>query len=130
MKTPCNHPGCPSLVNRGGYCPTHAKDKTQSREEYEARRRKDPALAAAMAFRSSRRWQKTQRTKISLNPLCEDPFGDHDRRGTTETAKQVHHIVGLAECAGDERAYTLDNLMSVCWKCHARIEREVRKQKP
>jgi 5-methylcytosine-specific restriction endonuclease McrA len=82
-----------------------------------------------MAFRSSRRWQKTQRTKIGLNPLCEDPFGDHERRGTTETAKQVHHIVGLAECAGDERAYTLDNLMSVCWKCHARIEREVRKQK-
>jgi predicted HNH restriction endonuclease len=66
--------------------------------------------------------------KIGMNPLCEDPYGDHDRRGATETAKQVHHIIGLAECAKDERAYTMSNLMSVCWKCHARLEREVRRK--
>ena len=54
-------------------------------------------------------------------PLCEDPFKDHERRDDTETAKQVHHVKGLA--THPELAYDLDNLMSVCTRCHAKLER-------
>jgi 5-methylcytosine-specific restriction endonuclease McrA len=88
----------------------------------------DPSLADSKLFRSSRKWQRTQRMKLSLDLLCEDPFKTHRSRGTTETAKQVHHIIGLAECANDERAYSMDNLMSVCWKCHSRLEQIERKK--
>lgn len=29
--------------------------------------------------------EKTQRMKVSMSPICEDPNGQHARRGTTET---------------------------------------------
>lgn len=129
MKSPCKHPGCASLLDALGYCDNHATNAPTPGKDYDkGRRMSNPALRAAADFRSSYKWKKVQRMKMSRNPLCEDPYRQHDRRGTTETAKQVHHIVGLAVCAGDERAYSLDNLMSVCYKCHARLERDERRR--
>jgi 5-methylcytosine-specific restriction endonuclease McrA len=90
-------------------------------------RRNSIELMAAANFRSSKKWQRVRQVKLSMNPICEDPFDEHRRRGLTETARQVHHIVGLIKCAGDSRAYNLTNLMSVCHRCHARIESEVRR---
>jgi predicted HNH restriction endonuclease len=43
------------------------------------------------------------------------------------TASQVHHIEGLA--ARPDLAYTWSNLMSVCTRCHALLEREMRGEK-
>jgi len=127
VKSPCKHPGCASLLDALGYCEAHATNAPNTRRDYDrGRRMNTPALRAAADFRSSYRWKKVQRLKQSMNPLCEDPYGQHERRGVTETGRQVHHIIGLAQCAGDERAYSLDNLMSVCWKCHARLERDER----
>lgn len=131
MKTPCKYPGCGSLLDRSGYCNKHAGNAPNHRKRYDkGRRANTPALAAAANFRSSYLWKKTQNLKIRSNPFCEDPYKQHERRGTTETAKQVHHIVGLAECAKDERAYKLSNLMSVCFGCHARLEREAKANAP
>jgi 5-methylcytosine-specific restriction endonuclease McrA len=132
MRAPCKHPGCPTLVNGNAYCDQHVRpinhDVKAYRKRYDATTRRDSIdLSAAASFRSSKKWQRVRRVKLSMNPICEDPFGDHDKRGLTETAKQVHHIVGLNECAGDSRAYDLTNLMSVCFRCHARIETAVRK---
>lgn len=132
MRAPCKHPGCPTLVNGNTFCAQHARPIDQDvkayRKRYDDTTRKDTAeLAAAAAFRSSKKWQRVRRVKLSIDPICQDPFGDHARRGITETARQVHHIVGLNECAGDTRAYDLANLMSVCFRCHARIEATVRK---
>jgi 5-methylcytosine-specific restriction protein A len=127
MKSPCKHPGCATLVNGNAYCDKHKRPENEMvkiyRQRYDATRKYDPASL----FRSSRKWQNVRRVKLSMNPICEDPCGDHARRGVTSTAKQVHHIVGLMECANDSRAYDLSNLMSVCWKCHAKIEAEVRR---
>ena len=130
MRSPCKHPGCPSLVNGNAYCEKHKRpenEKQQAKTRYDATtRRNNPALLAASEFRSTKKWQIVRRVKISINPLCEDPFKDHERRGATETAKQVHHIIPLVVCAGDSRAYDMSNLMSVCWKCHAKIEAKER----
>ena len=125
MRKPCNYPACRALIENGAYCAEHA-DKAQKRHRiYDERvRASDPALAIAAAIRSSPRWKRLQRIKLLTNPLCEDPFGQHARRQVTETATQVHHIKGLATNPG--LAYDMDNLMSVCTRCHARIEREVR----
>jgi 5-methylcytosine-specific restriction endonuclease McrA len=135
MKAPCKHPGCPALVNGNAYCEKHAQPPgeamQQARRRYDATTRKnDPQLAAAAEFRSSRKWQRVRRMKLSMNPLCEDPLGHHARRGITETAKEAHHIVPLAECAHDPRAYDLANLMSVCWSCHNKIEAAARRTAP
>ena len=129
MKTPCRYAGCSNLLDKGGYCEKHASSRPDPRKDYDrGSRRNNPELAASADFRSSYRWGKVRRMKLSINPLCEDPYGQHARRQVTETAKQVHHIIGLALCAKDERAYTMDNLMSVCTKCHAQLERDERKK--
>jgi 5-methylcytosine-specific restriction endonuclease McrA len=124
MAYPCKYPACPALLARSGYCERHQKDKPNTRAEYDARRKRDPILARSAAIRSTGRWKKVQRLKLGMNPLCEDPFREHARRNMTEIAKQVHHIEGLA--VAPEKAFDLENLMSVCTRCHARLERDER----
>lgn len=58
--------------------------------------------------------------KLGRNPLCQDPFGDHARHRATVPASQVHHVEGVA--TAPDKAFDLDNLQSVCTRCHARIE--------
>lgn len=124
MKAPCKHPGCNVLLNHNGYCDDH-KPSYDQRKEYDHKVRfRVGHLAASAQFRSSHKWNKARKIKLAMNPICEDPYKEHERRQLTETAKQVHHIVGLKECAGDERAYSLSNLMAVCTRCHARLERD------
>jgi 5-methylcytosine-specific restriction endonuclease McrA len=119
MKAPCKYPGCQTLLPHNGYCEAHKASKPK---------RKKFVLSESDQFRSSYKWQRVRKIKLGMNPLCEDPYKDHERRQVTETAKQIHHIIGLAECANDERAYSLENLMSVCWRCHARLERDEQKR--
>jgi 5-methylcytosine-specific restriction protein A len=122
MKSPCKYPGCRELVDRIGWCANHQSSATDRHKDYDRGRRQiDPALSLAANIRSGWKWKKVRRQKLTGWPLCQDPFKDHERRNATETAKQVHHIVGLA--THPELAYTLDNLMSVCTRCHARLER-------
>jgi 5-methylcytosine-specific restriction protein A len=130
MKCPCNYPGCATLIARPGYCEKHKRDTVKEcRERYDKTTRANtPELAAAAAFRNTERWRKVRRIKLSLQPMCEDPFRDHARMGFPESAKQVHHIVPLVICHSDERAYDLANLMSVCWKCHNKIERQTKRK--
>ena len=118
MKTPCKYPGCQSLLQRAGYCETHAHHAPK----------KFKRLTESDEFRSSYKWRQVRKIKLGTNPICEDPYNEHERRGVTETAKQIHHIIGLVECANDERAYSMGNLMSVCWRCHARLERDEQKR--
>ena len=125
MKHPCRYPGCSELLPRPGYCESHERSKPNTKAEYDQRRKRDPVLARAAAIRSSPRWKKVSRLKLSKNPLCEDPFAVHSHRNMTESAKQVHHIEGLVEAP--EKAFDLDNLMSVCTRCHARLEAAVRR---
>lgn len=128
MKTPCRFPGCRSLLDKGGYCHAHAHHAKQSTRIYDrTTRRNDPALAEAKRIRSSARWIKVQRLFITEHPLCQDPFGDHRRRGTTETGRQVHHVKPLA--THPHLAYDFDNLMSVCTACHSKLEAEARRTK-
>jgi len=120
MKSPCRHPGCPSLVKGTGYCEEHKADEQQFRRDYERKRKSDPALARAARLRSSTRWQRVRLQKLARDPLCEDPFGDHQREGETQPGQQVHHVEGVA--TRPDLAFTLSNLQTVCTRCHARLE--------
>lgn len=126
MKTPCRFPGCRALLDKGGYCQAHAHHAKQSSRNYDKKRRSDPVLSLAAKIRDSARWKRVRLIKITNNPLCEDPFGDHAKANTTATATQVHHIKPAA--TNDNEAYELENLMSVCTRCHSKIESRVRRQ--
>ncbi len=125
MKIPCKHPGCRALLDKSGYCQAHASSAPRRNALYDKHvRAKDSALSGASAIRNSTRWRKVRLLKLSQDPLCEDPHGDHARRNDTATGSQVHHIQGLA--THPELAFVWSNLMSVCTKCHAKLEAQAR----
>ena len=124
MKTPCKYPGCNQVLASSGYCEKHKDKAPDHRKNYEIKRSRDPVLSLAARIRSTARWKRVSRHKLALNPLCEDPHGDHG--SNTRTAEQVHHVEGLA--TRPDLAFHLDNLMSVCVRCHAKIEAQVRKE--
>jgi 5-methylcytosine-specific restriction enzyme A len=119
VRVPCRHPGCHNLLDRAGYCEQHKTSQPDRRKDYDANTRaKNPALRDAARIRSSARWKKVSRLKLSINPICEDPLGHHG--SNTQTATQVHHIEAVAK--RPELAFDLANLMAVCTYCHPRIE--------
>jgi len=58
-------------------------------------------------------WRKAREWKLRRNPICEECLS----RGEVVAASEVHHIVPLDEGG----ANTLENLMSLCRRCHARV---------
>jgi 5-methylcytosine-specific restriction endonuclease McrA len=127
MNRPCSSPGCPRIVAYPArYCAAHEhREQIPARDYDRHRRATTPALANAAALRSSAAWRRLRRIKLAANPLCEDPLGDHARRASTATAQQVHHVLPLA--THPEHGLDLSNLMSVCTRCHAKLEREAKR---
>lgn len=60
-----------------------------------------------------RQWRNVRLIKLQADPLCEDCIDD-DR--STE-ATEVHHIVKIKD--DPELRLDLDNLMSLCSRCHS-----------
>lgn len=127
MKSPCRYPGCRSLLDHSGYCPAHAKSARTAATDYDKRRRADPRLGVAAGIRDSSRWKRVRLLKLSMHPLCEDPFSIHARRDMTVAACQVHHIKGVADFP--ELAFDLENLQSLCTGCHSRAEQAEKRAK-
>lgn len=124
--TPCRYPACPTLLPKSGYCDRHKASQKSAKSNYDKMvRAKDPALALAYKIRKSAKWLKIRKYTLASNPICADPFGDHERRGTTGNATQVHHIKGLR--THPELWNVLDNLQCLCTRCHSKIEQEVRR---
>lgn len=65
-------------------------------------------------IRSTARWQKTRRMKLRRNPLCEPC----QRKGLITEAQQVHHLTPIKEAP--DLALSMENLESICTRCHAR----------
>jgi len=128
LKRPCHHPGCPNLVTidrTTRYCADHAhKERQRPQDRRDTAGADDPA-AIAFRIRSTPQWRKVRKVKLSMQPLCEDPHGDHRRFGVTVSAEQVHHI----QPAGDrpDLAFVMSNLMSVCVRCHAKLSGQERR---
>jgi 5-methylcytosine-specific restriction protein A len=119
---PCNSPSCHRLVWSGMYCAEHVAKQQQSNRDRDRRRMAKKDTAQAARIRSSAAWQRVRRLQLARNPLCCDPFNNHQRTGNTVTGTQVHHIVGLS--VRPDLALHMDNLVSVCTKCHSQLERK------
>jgi 5-methylcytosine-specific restriction protein A len=70
-----------------------------------------------------KRWKNLRLYKLSLNPCCEICL----KENKYIPAVEVHHIVKFSLFEGNERiekAYNINNLMSVCEDCHQKIHKE------
>ena len=92
---------------------------TNAQKEYDERRRN----GVANQVRQSQRWRKLRKLYAARHPLCADPFGWHKQDGVTVPMEHVHHIIPIKH--NPKLAYTESNLMAVCAKCHAKLEREI-----
>ena len=107
---PCRSPGCPNLIPGGAdraYCEVH---------EQERQRRYDRERGSAAARGYGATWRKLRKMVLARRPLCEDPFGIHEKHDEVVAAEEVDHIVPLSN-GGDN---SLDNLQALCKECHSR----------
>lgn len=105
---PCNHPGCPELVRDGRYCTNHERKQQQ---------KYDNSRGSSNSRGYDGRWRKVRDIKLKRSPLCERCRN----QGRTVPATMVHHIVAIKKGGA---AYNLENLMSVCVRCHDEIHME------
>lgn len=78
----------------------------------------------ATKFYHSALWITTRAAGLANNPICQ--------RCRREWADVVHHRIELADCTPEQRI-DHENLMPVCWACHAAIHalnRRDRRYKP
>lgn len=110
-KRPCSHRGCPALVDTGagsrGYCPTHAAQHQQQRNQ-----RIDANRGTAAQRGYDARWRRIRGMQLSSSPLCVHCQAN----GHTTPANEVDHITPLAN--GGTHAFS--NLQSLCKSCHSK----------
>jgi len=107
-KRPCAALGCAALVDRGQYCPLHARTKKRA---YDNRGRSSAALGYGAA------WQRLRRSVLAEEPLCRNCGG----RGRVVAATDIDHIIPKSQGGTDD----VDNLQPLCHACHtAKTNRE------
>lgn len=108
---PCNT--CRVLTtNKSGYCDKHEPAYLELKAKRDAMyniRRGSPSKRGYDAS-----WVKCRNLYLELHPLCENC----EKQGRITPAKEVHHIIALAD--GGARL-DFDNLMAVCRPCHKKL---------
>lgn len=68
---------------------------------------------------NTRTWRNLRELKLQQSPLCERCL----KRGIINNATQVHHVESFMVDSGDkiELAFNINNLQSLCVKCHQLI---------
>jgi 5-methylcytosine-specific restriction protein A len=103
----CAQPGCPSLVSRGGRCPTHARIVADTpRDNAEIRRQYQTP-----------RWRAARRQVLNEEPLCRSC----QARGVTMPANELDHI--QPHRLRPDLFWERTNLQALCTPCHTRKTR-------
>lgn len=75
---------------------------------------------------NSREWREARAEAITRQPLCVMCL----RKGYYTPARCVHHIIPIESAHSDREcrrlAFAQDNLMPLCFQCHADIHRDER----
>lgn len=69
------------------------------------------------------KWKKLRKLKLMYNPLCEMC----ESEGKVTPALDVHHITPILQDIN--KAFDMDNLMSLCRCCHWQLHNQMRKEK-
>lgn len=89
-----------------------ARPRKQPSASYNQRYYRERRDREVQRFYDSAAWKKVRKAKIQANPLCERCLS----QGKLEEAKVVHHKVEVR--VDDALALDMDNLESLCSKCH------------
>lgn len=103
-KTPCKHPGCPNLTDRG-YCEKHIKEHNREYNHWHLgiSHRNDMITAGGKLVPGM--FQATRFVRCVL------------KEGRYVSVAEVHHIKPKSEGGSDG----FENLMSLCHSCHMKI---------
>ncbi len=104
---PCSSPGCPELVRSGRYCQQHKK-------VHQRRYDKQRGTSAQRGYGAN--WRKLRKMVLARDPICEDPFGLHEKYNEVVSANEVDHIIPLKNGGTNE----MGNLQALCRSCHSR----------
>jgi 5-methylcytosine-specific restriction protein A len=77
---PCRHHGCPALVARSGYCPSHQKAVYH---------RQDQQRGSAASRGYGAKWQAARKGYLAAHPLCVDCM----EQGRVTAATELDHII-------------------------------------
>lgn len=100
MKTVCLEPGCPTLVDNGGRCPTHGRPRPQRPNSH------------AMGY--TRAWAKTRAAFLQAHPTC------LDCGATATVADHAPHTRARLLELGVEDPDAWHRLQPRCAPCHGR----------
>jgi len=104
---PCKHCGAGTREQPCGDCAAQGKGARQ------------PDLRASAAARGyNRRWRRFRLSVLAARPMCEQC--QHEGRGPI-AGTTLHHRVPLKE--RPDLKYDAANILVVCGRCHAKIER-------
>jgi len=102
-KRPCRWPGCPEVIEGGGWCDAHKKQHRQADD----RRR---GSAASRGYGA--RWRKASRQFLRENPLCRH----HQQQGIVKAATVTDHTIPHK---GDQDLFwDRNNWQPLCDECH------------
>ncbi len=103
-RTPCLHPGCPALVNRGdkGRCEAHRKGYMRSID-------RNRGTATERGYDS--RWGRFRTMFLNEHPLC--------GCGCERASVEIHHLTPVSG-PDDPLFYEESNLIALTKECHSR----------
>lgn len=102
---PCLQPGCPELIESGGYCDEHKKHLSKQR---------DMNRSTPIERGYDNTWRKFRLVYLSKHPLCMDC----EEVGEVTAAIEVHHEKSIQEYP--ELKYDKNNLRGLCEYHHAK----------
>jgi len=94
--------------------------KQEAKREQRKTRYDNEEQAALQKLRTSKRWGRLRKFFLANNPLCQDPFGVHEREGVTTPVEEIHHIKPAGK--HPHLFFAENNLAGLCRACHRRIE--------
>jgi 5-methylcytosine-specific restriction protein A len=100
---PCRHPGCPALVEAGGYCPAHVRERGRA---YDERR----GTSSERGY--DERWRRYSRGFLAMHPIC----------STLECNQPSAHTDHIKAVSGpdDPLFWDATNHQPLCHSCHSR----------
>lgn len=99
---------------------------TKAAQHTTPKRYNPKSRSRAQEIRATQAWKDLSEHKRRINPLCEDPFGIHQKEGITTPCAHAHHIQSVE--SRPDLAFVMTNLMSVCTKCHSMLEQKAKEK--
>lgn len=102
---PCRQPGCPALVQGGGYCEQHKRQE---------QRRYDEQRGSSTKRGYGARWRRAREVYLQNNPLCVMCEAEGELTPATVVDHRIPHKGNY------ELFWDVSNWQSLCKQCHDR----------